>query len=291
MKKNLTPYILLLPQIFLTAILIASVVTCIFESMGVIKIFGLEAPTLSYYKEILSKPSTVNGILYSLRISLISSAIAVAIGVFLACIFLNNNNIAFSKLIQLPIIIPHIAVTIFLINILSQNGLLSRLAYWLGFLQEQQQFPTILYDKFGFGVIIGYLWKEIPFIIFIVISIMSNINKKLGEAALNLGASKLKVFTKILIPLSKNTIISGFLIIFIFSLGAYELPALLGSTTPKALPVLAYESFLHPDLQNRPYAMALNGIIILISLICSIIYYLSMKNHLKQINDNQRGNL
>ena len=67
-----------------------------------------------------------------------------------------------------------------------------------------------------------------------------------------------------------NTVLSGFLIIFVFTLGAYELPFILGATTPKALPVLAYLEYTKPDLRARPYAMAINGILIVISLIAAV---------------------
>lgn len=60
---------------------------------------------------------------------------------------------------------------------------------------------------------------------------------------------------------------------FVFALGAYELPLLLGATVPKALPILAYQQYVHPDLRNRPYAMAVNGMIILISLISALVYF------------------
>ena len=59
--------------------------------------------------------------------------------------------------------------------------------------------------------------------------------------------------------------VGGFLILFTFSLGAYELPYILGATEPKVLPIWAYIQYTHPDLHNRPYAMAVNGIIVLLS--------------------------
>jgi putative spermidine/putrescine transport system permease protein len=99
---------------------------------------------------------------------------------------------------------------------------------------DQQQFPMLLYDRYGLGVILAYLWKEIPFIIYFVIALMANINGSLGEAAANLGANKLQTFMKVTLPLCMNTVLSGFLIIFVFALGAYELPFILGATTPKA---------------------------------------------------------
>ena len=54
---------------------------------------------------------------------------------------------------------------------------------------------------------------------------------------------------------------------------------LLGATTPKALPVLAYIQYTHPDLRHRPYAMALNGIVIVVSLLSAVIYYMLMKKN------------
>ena len=80
-------------------------------------------------------------------------------------------------------------------------------------------------------------------------------------------------------PAVKN----AFLIIFAFSLGAYELPFLLGATAPKALPVQAFIEYTHPDLLHRPYAMALNSIMFFISLIIVVFYYRLLQGNLKKI--------
>jgi putative spermidine/putrescine transport system permease protein len=141
----------------------------------------------------------------------------------------------------------------------------------------------LIYDRYGLGVILAYLWKEIPFIIYFVIALMANINGSLGEAATNLGANKLQAFMKVTLPLCMNTVLSGFLIIFVFALGAYELPFILGATTPKALPVLAYLEYTKPDLRARPYAMAINGILIVISLIAAVLYYILLRRSTKKL--------
>lgn len=179
-------------------------------------------------------------------------------------------------------------VAIFILNIFSKSGLLARILSALDLISSQEQFINLVYDKYGIGIILAYLWKEIPFIIYFAISIMANINDSLGEAAINLGASKWETFRKVTLPLCKNTILSGFLIIFVFALGAYEIPQLLGPTLPKALPVLSYIQYIHPNLQNRPYAMALNGIIILISLISALLYYKLIKNNISALKDKNR---
>ncbi|MDR2024532.1 MAG: ABC transporter permease subunit [Hungatella sp.] len=289
MKDKLMPYLLLAPQILLTILFMIGLVTGITQSLGVIPAFGLKKPTLFYYKEVLSRPDMIRSVLYSLRIALLSSTLATAGGVFFCgvCIMGKKTQGAVMRIIQLPIIVPHVVAALFIINIFSRNGILARAAYALGMIQEQQQFPMLIYDSHGLGIIMAYLWKEIPFIIYFIIALMANINGSLGEAATNLGAKTWTVFWRVTLPLCRNTIISGFLIIFVFSLGAYELPLLLGATVPKALPVLAYHEYIHPDLRHRPYAMALNGIIIIISLISALLYFLMIRKNVKCLTEEQ----
>ena len=84
-------------------------------------------------------------------------------------------------------------------------------------------------------------------------------------------------FLKVSLPLCIGNILSAFLIIFVYALGAYELPQILGATLPKALPILSYIEFQKPDLRLRPYAMAYNGILTMISVFAAIIYFRLMK--------------
>ena len=287
MKKKYTPYMLLIPQILLLIIFVIGLINGITQSFGVIPTFGLEEPTLKYYKEVLSSSQMKSSILFSLYIAFTSSMFSVVVGTLICVIIVINKKTKwiYEKLIEIPIIVPHIVVAIFILNIFSKSGLMARVLVSLGFISTQDQFFNLVYDKYGIGIILAYLWKEIPFIIYFVLAIMSNINDSLGEAAVNLGASKYQTFKRITLPLCKNTILSGFLIIFVFSLGAYEIPQLLGPTLPKALPVLSYIQYIHPNLQNRPYAMALNGIIIIISLIAAVIYYNLIKNNIPSMKE------
>lgn len=287
MHKKLVPYILLVPQMILTALFLIGLITGITQSLGVIPAFGLTKPTLLYYKEILARPDMLESVLFSLRIAFLSALFSTAAGVLLCAVLVAGRKTKgkMMRVVQLPIIVPHVVVALFVINICSQNGLLARIAYGLGLIADQQEFPVIIYDAHGVGIILAYLWKEIPFIIYFVIALMEHIDGRLGEAAVNLGASKICTFFRITLPLCANTILSGFLIIFVFALGAYELPFILGATLPKALPVQAYIQYTHPDLRNRPYAMALNGIIIIISVLSACIYFVLMNRKLRKKAD------
>ena len=287
MKKKYMPYLLLIPQILLLVIFVVGLINGITQSLGVIPTFGLREPTFKYYEEVLSSPQMKTSILFSLYIAFTSSLFSVIVGTLICMIIVINKKTKwiYEKLIEIPIVVPHIVVAIFILNIFSKSGLIARILASLGIISGQEQFFNLIYDKYGIGIMLAYLWKEIPFIIYFVLSIMSNINDSLGEAAINLGASRWKTFKMVTLPLCRNTILSGFLIIFVFSLGAYEIPQLLGPTLPKALPVLSYIQYIHPNLQNRPYAMALNGITFVISLIAAVIYYNLVKNNIPSLKE------
>ena len=235
----MTPYILLVPQLILGVVFIIGLGTGIIQSLGVIPAFGLTEPTLKYYKEVLTRPDLLQSLKYSLYIAFMSAFLATVTGTFLCAVLVSAGKVRgiIMRIVQIPIIVPHVVVALFIVNILSQNGILARILANAGLITDQQQFPMLLYDRYGLGVILAYLWKEIPFIIYFVIALMANINGSLGEAATNLGANKLQAFMKVTLPLCMNTVLSGFLIIFVFALGAYELPFILGATIPKALQV------------------------------------------------------
>lgn len=285
MKKKGTPYLLLVPQLALGVLFVFGLVTGITQSLGVIPAFGLRTPTLQYYKEILARPDLVQSLRYSIYIALVSALLATVVGTALCALLVwrKQTTGGILRIIQIPIVVPHVVVALFIMNLFSQNGILARICATLGLISQQQDFPMLLYDANGIGVILGYLWKEIPFIIYFVLALMANMNESYGEAAVNLGATGMQAFFHVTLPLCRNTILSGFLIVFVFALGAYELPFLLGATKPKALPILAYIEYSKPDLLARPYAMAINGIIMVISLLAAGAYFILIRRSAKKL--------
>lgn len=275
MKREVKPYILLLPAaVVLLGILASGIIMALAESLGYIPIIGLRELTFKYYVSIIADKSFLESLIFSLKISLISSIVAVIVGVVLAySMLINKHRVSIEKTLYiLPIIVPHMVASFLMFNILSQSGLLSRILYAFGVLKEQSHFPNLIFDRHGIGIIMTYLWKEIPFVAMVVYAFMSNINRSLEDVAVNLGASRRQRFWYIILPLSWPSIISSFIIIFAFSFGAFEVPYLLGPTTPKTLPIKAFIEYSNPDISNRPYAMALNVILTFISIIIVWIY-------------------
>lgn len=274
MNNKLKPYLLVAPvAILLGSVMVVGISNCIVQSLGYFPQIGMNNLTLDYYKEILVDKTFLKSLLFSIQTSLISALISVFIGLILAYLFSQGK---YSKLrvyiLNLPVIIPHIIVVILAIFIFSQTGIISRVFYKLGIINDSSDFFNLIMDKNGIGIILVYIWKEIPYIVLTVYNILKNISEKLELVALNLGASKFQSFIYVILPLAMPSIISSFIILFSFSFGSYEVPFLIGPSTPKALSVYAYVNYISSDLSKRSLAMAINTILSIISFILLIIY-------------------
>ena len=284
MRKKITPYLLSAPVIVLCAILIISIINGVIQSFGIIPAFDMTKPTLAYYQEILHSESLMESIGLSLYLAVATTFLALAIGSLLcwSLILLKKKGGALEQILKIPILVPHTVVAILAINLLSSTGLLSRIFMTMGMTDAAEWISCILYTPESWGVIMAYLWKEIPFVCYFIAAVMGSIDGSYGDAARNLGAGKWRAFWNVTLPLCKPAILNSGLIIFCYSFGAYELPLLLGSTLPKALPVQTYIEYTHPDLTHRPYAMALNMIMLLICLIAAGVYYLLLRQKISE---------
>lgn len=276
MKQKTTIFLLLLPFLGITGIVLVSVWNVLVQSLGYIPAFGLTEPTLQYYIQVFSREDFLSAVWVSVKISLWSTVFSVILGVLLsmALIKCRKTGGGFLYAVRLPILVPHAVVAVFVIQILSQTGLAARVAHALGLLEDYTQFPQLLYTPSYLGTILAYLWKEAPFVAYFVLAFVSGISDTLGEAAENLGASSWRSFWEVTFPLSIPVISRAGLIIFIFAFGGYELPLLLGATLPKALAVQTHLTYMSPDLLQRPLAMAMNGVVLLLSAGMALAYSL-----------------
>ena len=269
--------------LILIGIFVTGIVMGLLQSFGYFKAVGLTEFTLKYYREVLMDSNFLSSLKFSLYTSALSSSIAVVLGVLLAYSILQmkGNKEAVELLYRVPIAVPHIVAALLVYNIFSQTGILPRVLFEAGLIKDQDQFPSVLYEPNGIGIIAAYIWKETPFVALTTYTVLSNVSKKLSDVAYNLGANKKQVFFYVLLPLIMPSVLSSFIIIFAFSFGAYELPLLLGPTQPKALSVQAFIEYSNPVLQNRPYAMVYNMLITLIAVILTWLYYKAFKKVIK----------
>ncbi len=76
---------------------------------------------------------------------------------------------------------------------------------------------------------------------------------KPAAVARSLGANRWQAFRHVLLPMIAPGLLAALAVVFAFALGAYEMPAVLGASRPKLLPVLAYDLFTSKDLADGPW--------------------------------------
>ncbi len=278
-KRSLKPYLLLLPVlIILVGIFLFGLISGFLQSLGYIPQIGMTDLTLKYYQEILNNPEFSASFLFSLKTSFISAIIAVVIGVLLSYVLIfNKRTNPLISSYKLPFMVPPTVAAILVIMLIGQSGFIPRELYQLGIISEMSEFAPMIYDPNGIGIIVAYVWKEISFITLVTHNILKNIHVKYSKVTASLGANKVQTFFYVLLPLLSPTIATSFIIIFSFAFGAFEIPYLLGASSPKALPVLSYVYYNNVDLTQRPYAMVINSFIVFGTLIMLGCYLLIVK--------------
>ena len=232
----------------------------------------------SYYNVMFSERYAKlfwTGLGLNLWVSFVSTFLAAAFALFGALAirktFFAKKICNFIYSLNLPM--PHLVVAVGMIFVFSQSGLLARFFTQIGFISSPSDFPVLVKDKYGFGIILAYIWKEAAFFFIILMSVLQSLGENFEELAQSLGANKWQRFRYVILPLVMPNLFSASIIVFAFSFGAYEVPAILGVNYPQMLPVMAFEFFLNPDLNARSEGMALSMIIALIVMILVVIYF------------------
>jgi len=275
LKQWIAPYLLLVPFLLIMGLIfVGGLVQAVVQSLGYLPAFGMDGLTLEHYRRVLTDFRFLGSLQYTFYIALTSSVISVVLGVFVAFLVYKSrrgDSLSFS-LYRVPIIIPHIVVIIMVFHIYFQTGIVSRFAYSMGLIESAHDFPLLIFDRGGAGIMLVYLYKQIPFVALMVFTISRNLDRKYFQVAENLGASPFQIMTRITFPLLAPTVLSAFLITFAFGFGAFEVPYLLGSPARHTLPVLAFIDYRSPVLADRPAAMAVNVIISALSLFMIWLY-------------------
>jgi putative spermidine/putrescine transport system permease protein len=177
-----------------------------------------------------------------------------------------------SFIYQLNMPVPHIVGAIAILFLFSQSGLISRFSNLVGLTQEPSNFPILIYDKIGIGILLEFLWKEIAFTGVILLAIVQSLGEDYENLARTLGANRWQRFFYVILPLIMPGLLRASVLVFAFSFGNFEIPFLLGSKYPTALPVLAFRYYHDIDLGFRQEAMAVCMIIAVVSTILILIY-------------------
>lgn len=266
--------------LFMLIFFVGGLIHSICISFGSNQDFSLigENDRLWAYKELMN-PSFFQSVGVTVGIA---AAIAFLSGVIalLATIFLAERSAKWKWIhiiFQLPIGIPHLLAAYLLMQVFMQSGWYSRIAYHLGWIDRLEDFPVLVHDEWGIGVIVAYMWKEVPFIVLLIYPFMVKLISEWKEQAKALGSSFSQTIRWVIIPIMLPMWIGGMWVVFAFALGAYEIPALLASTSFGSIPVEAFQEYSQFGLERQPIAIAMNVVLSGISLLVgSFLIYLQL---------------
>lgn len=249
----------------------SSVIYGVTQSLGYLPFLGQREWTLDAYRNVLSGPVYTTQFWTALGFSLWVSGAATLGSALLALLIvvalrrrIRSGRTLF--VLNLNLSFPHLVWAIGLGLLLAQSGLLARIATALGLIDAPAQFPVLVRDRAGFGIILNYLTKETPFLVLILLSILRSQPEDYAVVAENLGANRWQQVRYVTVPLVLPGLLAGALLVFAFIFGAYEVPALLGVRFPEMIAVLALDFFRNPDLHSRAEGMAISVLMALVVL-------------------------
>ncbi|MCB2194843.1 MAG: ABC transporter permease [Bacteroidetes bacterium] len=205
-------------------------------------------------------PEVVNSIWLTLRVSFLAT-LFFAIGAIPLSYFLARTNFKLKKIINgiidIPIVIPHSAAGIAILGFISRDSVLGKLASSVG----------LNFVGHPIGIALAMAFVSIPFLINAARDGFENVPERLEKTALNLGASPVRVFFTISLPLAWKNILSG--LIMMFARGLSEFGAVvIVAYHPMITPVMIYERFGSFGLK---YARPISVVFILVCLVFFIL--------------------
>jgi spermidine/putrescine transport system permease protein len=164
----------------------------------------------------------------SLTVSVVVVLLAYPIGYFLALCVRKLKYV-----LLLVIIVPFL--TSFLLRVLAwkvmlgDRGVVNSALVSLHVLPADQPIEWLLYSQFTVMLVLAYVW--IPFVALPIFVSLNNLDRSLLEAASDLGASRLRTFLRVTLPLSAPGLVAAFVFVFIPTIGEFVTPLLVGGTS------------------------------------------------------------
>ncbi|WP_168175598.1 ABC transporter permease subunit [Pseudomonas sp. PA15(2017)] len=204
----------------------------------------------------------------SLKIAFISTLACLVIGYPMAYAIARARKETQTVLLLLVMMPTWTAILIRVyawMGILSNNGLLNGFLQTIGLIDAPLQILNT-----NTAVYIGIVYSYLPFMILPLFANLVKHDQSLLEAASDLGSSNFNSFWKITVPLSKNGIIAGCMLVFIPVVGEFVIPELLGGPETLMIGKVLWQEFFNN--RDWPVASALAVVMLAILLIPIILF-------------------
>src|SRR5438105_4853579 len=225
-----TPSLLGLPVAYLVVFFLVPIAIVACYSVDVYSINpGPHSFTLAAWHDFLHSSVYLGLFWKSTKMALIVSGIIVLLAYPLAY-YLALSNTKRKYVLLLVLIAPFL--TSYLLRVLAwkvilgNQGVVNSFLFWTGLRSADHPISQLLYSRFAVMLVLGYVW--LPFVALPIFVSLESLDRRLLEAASDLGASRLQAFRRVTLPLSLPGIMAAFLFVFIPTLGEFVTPSLVG---------------------------------------------------------------
>ena len=144
-------------------------------------------------------------------------------------------------------------------TLFSRTAGITNIFAGLGLMSE----PVSLSPSFT-AVLTGMVYQAFPYTVLVLYAPVARLDPSLVEAARTLGASPVRAFFNLVLPTLRNAVLATMIMVFVFALGSYLLPQLLGRPQQWTLSVLITDQAIYQS--NLPFAAAMAVFLVLVSL-------------------------
>jgi spermidine/putrescine transport system permease protein len=205
-----------------------------------------------------------NSVLYSLITAVVCLVLSIPIALWIA-----TRPPKWRTLLVFLVTIPFwtslLIRTYAFVIILNDNGPINGALGGLGIISEP---ISMLYTPFA--TIVGLVYSFLPFMILPIYASAERFDFRLAEAAYDLGAAKLTVLRRIVLPAVRPGVIAGFILVFIPALGSYLAPELLGGGKTSMIANVIAAQF--GASRNWPFGAALSVMVLVIVMLALVIF-------------------
>jgi putrescine transport system permease protein len=218
---------------------------------------------LDNYRSLEDDPIYLRAYFSSLGIAAVATLVCLLIGYPLAYAIARSPE-PWRLVLLMAVILPFwtsFLIRVYaLVGLLRPTGVINQWLQWLGVIDQ----PLPMLHN-SFAVVLGISYAYLPFMVLPLYAVLVRHDPLLLEAASDLGASRLRRFITVTIPLSLPGIVGGCLLVFIPAVGEFVIPALLGGPDTLMIGrVLWNEFFLNGDWP-RASAIAIVMMIVLVA--------------------------
>ena len=217
--------------------------------------------SLDAYRGLVGDPLYLESYLTSLGIAGLSTIIALIVAYPLALAIVRSDRRVRPLLIGLavaPFWTSFLIRVYAWIAILKEEGFLNHALMSLGLIDA----PLAIFAT-NTAVVIGIVYSYLPFVILPIYNSLEKQDAALREAAADLGASPLRTFLEVTLPLSTPGVVAGALLMFIPAVGEFVIPDLLGGSDTLMIGRTMWNDFF----ENRDWPAASAGAIVLLVLL------------------------